>query len=158
MKLDRSWTHKREHRLLSMQLVEASGLGFRAAVLPLLRAAFHETALDWCPTSQTELGEDHILWQSGEEVPLVTACLAFTGPELDDEDVRRAREAIRRFAGARVRTGLYLFLHNAESRSRQARGAIEEDLQEAGALNASSSPEPEDRIASRGRTPFRTEH
>jgi hypothetical protein len=129
MKLDRSWTHKREHQLLSRQLVAASGSAFRAAVLPLLRAAFHESALSWRPDSLPELGEEHIVWWSGEEAPLVTACLAFAGPELGEEEIRKVQEVIRRFAGSAVRTGRYLLVHNGESRSRESREAITAELQ-----------------------------
>jgi hypothetical protein len=130
MKLDRSWTHKREHQLLSKQLVGSSGSAYRAAVLPLLRAAFHETALSWQPASLPELGEDHIVWWSGTETPLVTACLAFAGPELGETEVRKIREVIRRFSNSTVRTEHYLLVHNAESRSREARDAITAEIQE----------------------------
>jgi hypothetical protein len=126
MKLDRSWTHKREHQFLSRQLIACSGSAFRSAVLPFLRAAFHESALAWQPASVSELGEDHIVWWSGESTPLVTACLAFSGPELGEAEVRKV---IRRFAGSAARTGLYLLVHNCESRSREAREAIATELQ-----------------------------
>lgn len=129
MKLDRSWTHKREHQLLSLQLVESSGSGFRAAVLPLLRAAFHEAALAWQPASFPELGEEQVVWCSGEETPLVVACLAFAGPELGQKEVQWARDMILRFAASTVRTGLYVLLHNGESRDREAREAIQTELQ-----------------------------
>lgn len=130
MKLDRSWTHKREHQFLSRQLIACSSSAFRSAVLPFLRAAFHESALGWRPASVPELGEDHIVWWSGESTPLVTACLAFSGPELGEAEIRQVREVIRRFAGSAVRTGLYLLVHNCESRSRDAREAIAAELQE----------------------------
>ncbi len=128
MKLDRSWTHKREHQSLSRQLIACSGPAFRSAVLPLLRVAFHESALDWRPTSLPELGEDHIVWWSGEGTPLVTACLAFSGPELGEKEIQKVREVIRQFAGSAVQTEHYLLVHNCESRSREAREAITAEL------------------------------
>ncbi|HBL26657.1 MAG TPA: hypothetical protein DD490_07470 [Acidobacteria bacterium] len=129
MKLDRSWTHKREHQLLTKQLIGCSGAAFRAAVLPLLRAAIHESALGWRPVEIPEIGEDHIVWRSGESTPLVTACLAFSWPELGEQEIRKVREGIRRFAGSAIQTEHYLLLHNGESRSREAREAIAAELQ-----------------------------